>query len=145
MKVAFGTVAETALTKNVVKILVQLGYQIQFVKSSAQNSGNWADVGREVAEEVAQGNCNMGIAICWTGNGVSIAANRVGGARAAFCPAPRDAIDARRWHHSNVLALRLKPANSAVTKATVKAWLRTDPGEGKHQASVRKLESQGSY
>jgi ribose 5-phosphate isomerase B len=68
---------------------------------------------------------------CWTGTGVSIAANKVGGVRAALCTDAETARGARRWNDANVLALGLRLTSPTVAEEVVDAFLTTDvdPGE----------------
>ncbi len=60
---------------------------------------------------------------CWTGTGVSIAANKVPGIRAALCVDAQTAAGARKWNDANVLALRLRLTTEATAKEIVDAWL----------------------
>jgi RpiB/LacA/LacB family sugar-phosphate isomerase len=68
----------------------------------------WADVAREVASRVAAGSADQGVLFCWTGTGVSIAANKVPGVRTALCGDPETARGARAWNDANVLFLSLR-------------------------------------
>jgi ribose 5-phosphate isomerase B len=65
----------------------------------------WPVVARLVAEEVAAGNADEGILFCWTGTGVSLAANKVRGVRAALCVDAETARVARLWNNANILCL----------------------------------------
>jgi len=74
----------------------------------------WASIGRAVGEAVASGAADIGIVCCWTGTGISIAANKVDGIRAALCADATTAQGARRWNDANVLALSLRATAPAV-------------------------------
>jgi ribose 5-phosphate isomerase B len=74
----------------------------------------FASIGRAVGEAVASGAADVGIVCCWTGTGVSIAANKVNGIRAALCADVATAQGARRWNDANVLALSLRATAPAV-------------------------------
>jgi ribose 5-phosphate isomerase B len=76
-----------------------------------------------VAEAVASGHADRGVVCCWTGTGVSIAANKVPGVRAALCVDAETARGARRWNDANVLALSLRLTSEAVAKEIVTAFL----------------------
>ncbi len=91
----------------------------------------WPDVGRRVGEAVAQGDADRGIVCCWTGTGVSIAANKVPGVRAALCTDAETARGARRWNDANVLALGLRLTSPVVATEILDAFLatETDPDE----------------
>ncbi|MBV8958625.1 MAG: RpiB/LacA/LacB family sugar-phosphate isomerase, partial [Actinobacteria bacterium] len=103
MKVAFGTDERTALTDAVKAELAERGVEVVVV-----GEGNpWPDVGRGVGEAVASGQVDRGVVCCWTGTGVSMAANKVAGVRAALCTDAETARGARRWNDANVLAFGL--------------------------------------
>ena len=85
--------------------------------------GPWARVALEVGDAVASGRADQGIVCCWTGTGVSIAANKVRGVRAALCVDATTAAGARRWNDANVLALSLRLLSEPVADEIVDAWL----------------------
>jgi RpiB/LacA/LacB family sugar-phosphate isomerase len=79
--------------------------------------------GKAAAESVASGKHQFGVVCCWTGTGVSIAANKVPGVRAALCADAETARGARQWNDANVLALSLRSTSEAVAKEILTAWL----------------------
>ena len=85
--------------------------------------GEWASIGRAVGESVAAGQADFGIVCCWTGTGISIAANKVRGVRAALCADAETAAGARRWNDANVLALSLRATSPAVGLEILAAFL----------------------
>lgn len=91
----------------------------------------WPDAGRLVGEAVGSGRCERGVVCCWTGTGVSIAANKVLGVRAALCTDAVTAQGARRWNDANVLALGLRLTSPVVATEIVDAFLTTavEPSE----------------
>ena len=89
----------------------------------------WAKAAEEAALAVASGHCDMGVFCCWTGTGISIAANKVKGIRAALCDDPGTAAGARIWNHANVLCLSNRRLSSDMAKGILAAWLDTDPGD----------------
>lgn len=89
----------------------------------------WAEVAEEAAMAVARGDCAEGIFFCWTGTGISIAANKVAGIRAALCGDPGTAAGARVWNHANVLCLSNRTLSPDMAKEILAAWFDTDPGE----------------
>jgi ribose 5-phosphate isomerase B len=95
-------------------------------------------VGRQVGQAVAEGRADRGVVCCWTGTGVSIAANKVDGVRAALCTDAETAKGARRWNDANVLALGLRLTTETVAKEMLDAFLNTepDPDEAATIASV---------
>ena len=103
----------------------------------------WPEVAEQVGRLVAQGVAEAGVVLCWTGTGVSIAANKVPGIRAALCRDPDTARAARRWNGANVLALALDGATPEFAQAVVDAFLSTrdiDPDEAANVRFVGTLE-----
>ena len=125
MRIAFGTDEVTAVTTAVERHLVEAGHELV----DAGHGAAWPDVGREVGDEVADGRADRGIVWCWTGTGVSIAANKVAGVRAALCTDAETARGARRWNDANVLALGLRLTSEAAALEIVDAFLATDPDD----------------
>ncbi|HEY0395229.1 MAG TPA: RpiB/LacA/LacB family sugar-phosphate isomerase [Candidatus Elarobacter sp.] len=89
----------------------------------AGDDTEWASIGRAVGERVAAGRADVGIVCCWTGTGISIAANKVRGVRAALCGDAATAEGARRWNDANVLALSLRATSPAVGREILAAFL----------------------
>ncbi|NLD75305.1 MAG: RpiB/LacA/LacB family sugar-phosphate isomerase [Acidimicrobiales bacterium] len=127
MRVAFGTDESTDLTSGIVDHLTSLGHEVVGPVDAA-----WPLVGQYVGRAVATGEADRGIVCCWTGTGVSIAANKIGGVRAALCSDAETARGARRWNDANVLALGLRVTSSAMAREIVDAFLadeQVDPEE----------------
>jgi ribose 5-phosphate isomerase B len=125
VRIAFGTDEVTPLTEALREALIERGHDIVVVAYGSP----WPDVGRGVGEVVAGGDCDRGVVCCWTGTGVSIAANKVPGVRAALCTDAETARGARRWNDANVLALGLRLTSPAVAEEIVDAFLATDADE----------------
>lgn len=125
---AFGTDEETAVTQALVDHLRGKGHEVTRVAPGLE----WPEVGRDVGRAVAEGRADRGIVCCWTGTGVSIAANKVPGVRAALCTDTATAEGARRWNDANVLAVGLRLTSETVGKELLDAFLGTaaDPEEG---------------
>jgi ribose 5-phosphate isomerase B len=87
----------------------------------------WSSCARAAALEVAEGRTDQAIVACWTGTGVSIAANKVAGIRAALCTDAATAAGARRWNDANVLALSLRLTSAPVLVEILEAWFGADP------------------
>ena len=77
---------------------------------------------------------------CWTGTGVSIAANKVPGIRAALCGDAETARGARRWNDANVLCLSLRATSEVVAKEILDAWFETKP-DASEAANVAKVNA----
>ena len=86
----------------------------------------WSACAREAALDVVEGRADQAVVACWTGTGVSIAANKVSGVRAALCTDAATAAGARRWNDANVLALSLRLASEQVLTEIFEAWFDTD-------------------
>jgi len=89
----------------------------------------WPDVGLSVGEAVASEAVDVGVVCCWTGTGVSMAANKVPGVRAALCRDAETATGARRWNDANVLALSMASTGPDEGVAIVDAFLAGAPDE----------------
>jgi ribose 5-phosphate isomerase B len=89
----------------------------------------WALAAESAALAVARGDCEAGIFFCWTGTGISIAANKVAGIRAALCTDPGQAAAARIWNHANVLCLSNRTLSDDMAKELLTAWFDTQPGD----------------
>ena len=133
VRVVFGTDERTAVTDVIVEELIQRGCDVTTVAEGEQ----WADVGRAVGEAVAEGRADRGVVCCWTGTGVSMAANKVAGARAALCTDAETAKGARRWNDANVLAVGLRLTAPEVAKEMLDAFLATDADEAEREQVAR--------
>ncbi len=123
MRVAFGSDEVTPLSDEVAAALVAGGHDVVLRVEDEP----WPDVGRRVGEAVAGRRADRGVVCCWTGTGVSIAANKVAGVRAALCADAETARGARRWNDANVLALSLRLTTPAVAREVLEAFLATGP------------------
>ncbi len=129
MKIAVGSDERTALTDTVIAELQKRGHEVELYGPLAGEALAWPAVGQVVAERVAAGACEQGVLFCWTGTGVSIAANKVPGVRAALCADAETARGARLWNHANVLVLSLRVISQAVALEIMDAWLATPWGD----------------
>lgn len=134
MRIAFGTDERTVVSETVRSHLEAGGHDVVL----AGEGDPWPDVGRRVGEAVATGDAERGVVCCWTGTGVSMAANKVAGVRAALCTDAATADGARRWNDANVLALGLRLTSPTLAEEIVDAFLggEADPAEA---AEIAKL------
>lgn len=126
MRVAFGADEDTPLADAVTAFLMGAGHSVEVLADGAA----WPEVGRLVGEAVAKGHADRGVVCCWTGTGVSIAANKVPGVRAALCVDAETARGARRWNDANVVALSLRLTSEQVATEILDAFFLTDPDPG---------------
>jgi ribose 5-phosphate isomerase B len=123
MRVAFGTDESTPVTDELREELVRLGHAVFVVADPLR----WAEAGRAVGEAVASGQADVGIACCYTGTGVSMAANKVPGVRAALCGDVETARGARQWNDANVLALSLRLTTPELGRELMEAFFANAP------------------
>jgi len=127
LKLAVGSDEKTVLTDFVVEELKRRGHAVTLSSPLKGEAVGWPDVGEEVGLEVSSGRADQGIVFCWTGTGVTIAANKVPGIRAALCWDAETAKGARLWDDANVLAMSLRSMSTAVAKEILDAWFSSDP------------------
>lgn len=111
---------------------------VHFGSARSGREENWADVAVEAARAVASGACDEGVFFCWTGTGISMAANKIPGIRAALCVDAETARGARIWNHANVLAISNRLCSGDVLKEILAAWLDT-PYDERGRAGVDAL------
>jgi ribose 5-phosphate isomerase B len=126
MRIAVATDEATPTVDAVRSWLAEAGHDVVDV---VPDGTDWRDVGRAVGEAIAAGAADAGVVCCWTGTGVSIAANKVDGVRAALCVDAETARGARRWNDANVLAVSLRLTTPAVAEELLEAFTTTDPDE----------------
>ena len=144
MRIALGSDMAGELPKVIERWLRAHDHQVIRYGALAQGTDDaWPSVGREVAQAVARGEAQYGVLCCWTGTGVSIAANKVAGIRAALCGDAATAAGAREWNDANVLCLSLRATTGTMTEEMLEAWFAAtptqDPAYGAMIADVRSL------
>jgi len=139
MKVVVGADDEGAVADAVVEDMRERGHDVAVVER-----GQWPDVARRVAEQVASGEADQGVLFCWTGTGTSMAANKVPGVRAALVWDPWIAEGARKWNDANVLVMSLKRTTPETATKILDAWFgvtEPDPDEAENIARLADLEA----
>jgi ribose 5-phosphate isomerase B len=117
--VALGADADGPILDAIAEALTRLGYTAERAPI-----GVWGPAARAVGERVASGEVAFGVLCCWTGTGVSIAANKVPGVRAALCVDAATASGARAWNDANVLCLSMRLTTPHVAAEIVEAWVK---------------------
>jgi ribose 5-phosphate isomerase B len=125
MKIAIGSDERTHLTDTVIQEVKNRDHDIILYGPLIDNEEYWPRVAQQVAESVAAGSVTEGILFCWTGTGVSLAANKVPGIRAALCVDAETARGARLWNDANVLCLSLRGTPEEIAKEILEAWFGT--------------------
>ena len=109
--------------------------------TNAEVSVDYPDFGAAVGQRVASGNADLGVLICGSGIGVSMAANKVPGVRAALVHDVTSAHLAREHNHANVLCLGARMIGPPVAIDALEAWLNATPGDGRHLGRIAKLDA----
>lgn len=148
MRLYVGSDERTHLTDATIAELESRGHELTLVGPLAGEDELWPHVARQVAEAVAEGQADEGILFCWTGTGVSLAANKVPGVRAALCADAETARGARLWNDANVLCLSLRRTSEVIAEEILEAWFSTEyqpnPEDDACIEEVRAIESDHS-
>jgi ribose 5-phosphate isomerase B len=124
MRIALASDEPHPVNATVARLLEERGHEVVRF-----DEGPWAEVAERAAMAVAAGECDEGVLFCWSGTGISMAANKVAGVRAALCGDPGAAAAARVWNHANVLCLANRTLSDDMAKEILAAWFDTAPGE----------------
>ena len=137
MKIAMGNDHSAVEMKNIIKEhLISKGYEVMDLGTNSEESCDYPVYGEKVGRAVASGEADLGIAICGTGVGISLAANKVKGIRACVCSEPYTAKLSRMHNNSNVLAFGARVVGSELAKMIVDEWLEAEFEGGRHQRRV---------
>ena len=140
MRIAIGNDHTAVDLKNtMVDYLTELGYDVINLGTDSRESCDYPVYGEKVGRAVADGQADLGIAICGTGVGISLAANKVKGVRACVCSEPYTAKLSRMHNNSNVLAFGARVVGDELAKMIVKEWLDAEFEGGRHQRRVDML------
>jgi len=126
------------LKQFVMKLIAQTGHSYEDFGSYTTDSVDYPDIAQKVAEVVTRGEFTYGILICSTGIGMSIAANKVKGIRAALCHSAFSACRARQHNNANILCLSAEEEQNTV-RDIVTAFLAAEFEGGRHQRRVDKI------
>src|SRR2546428_3939240 len=157
---ARGSEEGSYVTDFVERELRRRGFEVELIGPLKGEPVAWPDVAAAVAERVAVGQSDGGVLFCWTGTGVSIAANKVPGIRAALCGDAETARGARAWNQANVLCMSLRATSQTVAGEILDAWFSASPDaseesnvekvkelderyRGRHRQRARPVESRG--
>ncbi len=119
--------------------LAEMGYEVLDLGTDGPQSVDYPDFGSSLAEVIRTGEVERGILICGTGIGISMAANRHPGVRAAVCWDETSARLTREHNDANVLALGARLLGVEVAKDCLRTFLSTDFAGGRHAGRVAKL------
>ena len=119
--------------------LAEMGYEVLDLGTDGPQSVDYPDFGAALAKVVGSGEVERGVLICGTGIGISMAANRHPGVRAAVCWDETSARLTREHNDANVLALGARLLGIEVAKDCLRTFLSTDFAGGRHAGRVAKL------
>lgn len=137
MKIGIGNDhAAVDMKFEIVKYLEESGYEVVNFGTDTNDSCDYPVYGEKVARAVANGEVDRGILICGTGVGISLAANKVKGIRAAVCSESVTARFSRLHNDANILAFGARIVGVETAKDMVNVWLNTEFEGGRHQRRV---------
>ncbi len=137
MKIAVGCDHGGFVLKDaVISTLEELGAQVVDMGTYSTESVDYPVYGKKVADAVASGECDLGVVMCGTGIGISIAANKVKGIRAAVVTDEFMAEMTRRHNNANIIALGGRVITPEKAKSLVKAWYTAEFEGGRHQKRI---------
>jgi ribose 5-phosphate isomerase B len=128
-----------ALKQEIMEHLREKGVEFKDFGTYTEESCDYPEYGEAVARAVASGECTRGIAICGTGIGISIAANKVRGIRAAVCGDCYSAEMTRRHNDANILCMGARVVGSGLAMKIVDVFLETPFEGGRHARRVGKI------
>jgi ribose 5-phosphate isomerase B len=137
VKVAIGCDHGGIDLKNIViGVLTDLGHEIDDQGCNSVESVDYPEFAKSVSTLVKEGKCQCGILICGTGIGMSMAANRIPGIRAALCNEMFSAKMSREHNNANILCLGARVIGPGLATEIVRTWMGTDFAGGRHQRRI---------
>lgn len=120
-------------------LLRELGLDVEDFGTVSEESVDYPDYARRVAEAVAKGEAEQGVLVCGSGTGMAITANKVAGVRAAVAWSEETARLARQHNDANVLAIGARTTPQGDIPKIVRAWFDTKFDGGRHAARIEKI------
>jgi ribose 5-phosphate isomerase B len=140
MKIAVGSDhAGYERKKEVISLLSKMGHKVVDVGCYSEDSCDYPDYARKVARAVSLGRVERGVLICGTGIGMSMAANKFAGVRAAVCWNPKSAALASEHTQANILCLSGRLVSPKLMPRIVRAWLKAVFAGGRHLRRIKKI------
>lgn len=128
------------LKEKVKKHLMDRGFEIIDLGTDSEESVDYPVYGKACGEAVASGRADLGVVVCGTGIGISIAANKVKGIRCGLCTSVEMAHLAKQHNNANILALGGRTTDAGLAVKIVDQWLDTEFEGGRHQRRVDMLD-----
>ena len=126
--------------QKVIEFLRKKDYQVIDLGTDSIKSVDYPKFAHNVAKMVVSNTADKGILLCGSGIGISIAANKVKGIRAALCTSVEHAIMSRKHNDANILAFGARFTDIDLIKSIIKIWLNTDFEGGRHLRRINKIE-----
>ncbi|MCH4157847.1 MAG: ribose 5-phosphate isomerase B [Acidaminococcaceae bacterium] len=144
MKIAIGSDHGGIHLKNYLKEYLQgKGWEVLDCGTYTEESCDYPDIAAKLCGEIAQGTVTQGILVCGTGLGMSIAANKCAGIRAAVVTDEYSAVKSKEHNNANVLCLGERVLGTGLAESLVDAWLKTEFAGGRHARRVGKIMDLG--
>lgn len=141
MKIAIGSDHVGYAMKNELKAYLEgKGHTVTDLGTRSEERTDYPVYGKAVAKAVTGNDAQLGIVVCGTGVGISIAANKTWGVRAVVCSEPYSAMLSRQHNNTNVLAIGARVVGIELAKMIVDAWLNAEFEGGRHLDRVNMLE-----
>lgn len=141
MKIFIGNDHSAVEMKNeIVKFVESLGHEVVNLGTDTNESVDYPEYGKAVCKNVLENENTLGIAICGTGVGISIACNKVKGIRAVVCSEPYSAKMSRNHNNANVLCFGARVIGVELAKVIVKTFLEENFEGERHLRRVNMLE-----
>ena len=141
MKIGFGCDhVGVSLKHTLIAHLEEKGYECIDFGTDTDAGGYYPDYGHIVAHKIATGEVDKGVLICGTGIGISLAANKVPGIRAAVCSEPYSAQMAVRHNNAQIIAMGARVVGDELAKCIVDAFFDAAFEGGRHSRRVEKIE-----
>ena len=122
-----------------IEYLREQGYEVKDFGTHSTESMDYPDVAHPLAASIEEGTCEWGIAICGTGNGISMTVNKHAVIRAALCWTPEIAALARQHNNANILSLPARFVSNEEALAMLKTFIETPFEGGRHQRRIDKI------
>lgn len=129
-----------SLKKILINRLVELGHQVEDLGTHSEASCDYPDFAHAVAERIVAEPGSLGILTCGSGIGISIAANRHHGIRAALCHNSLEAQLSRQHNDANVLVMGGRLIGDALAIDILEKFFSTSFDGGRHEGRIRKIE-----
>lgn len=137
MKIAIGNDHVAVELKNIIKEHLEgKGHEVINYGTDSTERFDYPISGYRVGKAVASGECDLGVLICGTGVGISLAANSVQGVRAVVCSEPYSAKLSREHNNTNIVAFGARVVGQELAKMIVDEWLDAEFEGGRHQCRI---------